>query len=114
MVNIWFTGSPDIAHITLISVKMSLSEVDCFVLYGIRLSCNHLMYLMLPHVYKINIHLFFFFLPRYYFMSLLLLLRKFLESNRHFTLKMDSDVCDSFIVPSQSRYYSESTSKVTV
>jgi hypothetical protein len=79
------------------SVKccLSVSEVTC-ILDGKR-PYNHLMYFMLPKSVgisvKINFYAFtFFFLRLYYYLYSISS-----EPNRHFTLKIDSDVHDSFV-----------------
>jgi hypothetical protein len=70
-----------------------------FVLYGMNFYLNHLMYFMLPEKYsyfiKYKLSSFscfsrFFILPSPAF-------RKFLEINRRFVLKFDSEFRDSFI-----------------
>ena len=63
-----------------------LSDVDCFLHYGMGLSVSILMYFVLSS----SIYVECFFLINLFFYSFC----KFWKPNRHFALEMDSDVCE--------------------
>lgn len=66
---------------TQLSSALHQMRLTAFVLYGIRLSFKHSMYLKLPK----------------WFVFLLLVFHKFLQPNMWFTLQTDSDIHDSFL-----------------
>lgn len=82
--------------VQLISVFHEVRFI-AFLLYGMRLPVSYLMYFILPInvCIKIDCHTF---CTLRLFYILLLVFQKFLEPNRHFTFKMDSDVSDGVIV----------------
>ena len=64
-----------------------LSDVDCFLHYGMGLSVSILMYFVLSSSIYVEC---FFFLIYLFFYSFC----KFWKPNKHFALEMDSDVCE--------------------
>jgi hypothetical protein len=84
-------NSPAIVQFTLSSVTLCQGKLTAFGLYGIRFFlqlCNSKVSVFIKnklsklHVFYVTLH------------SQLLVFHRFLQSNRHFTLKMDPHVCN--------------------
>lgn len=120
----WLVGflhCPAVVQITLSSVKLhpSLVRTIALKLYGVPPSFNHLTYSVLPKcaciLLKINFHTFYgfevtlCFYCRHFVSSwnqtsiLLQVFCQFLEPNRHFILKIISNIHGSFIYPNYSQ-----------
>lgn len=84
-----FQPTSAVVQIVLSSVRLCL-----LLSHGMRLSFDHLVYFVLPKIVLVIIIYAF----QLHFIFLWTLFHKFLEPHRHITFKINSSVCDGFII----------------